>query len=64
MTISRSDIDALRLAVKRTGANLRQLRVYHRKRPTQRLIKAHQRHIDALKALRAALEELTEGSHP
>lgn len=64
MTISRSDLDALRLQVKRSEANLRQLRSYHCGRPNQRLIKAHHRHIDALKRLRSALEELSKGSHP
>lgn len=61
---SHSDLRKLYDEVRRTGQNLRRMRNYWGKRPTQRLIKSHQRHLEALQKYRAALEELTEGSHP
>lgn len=61
---SPSDLKALYAEVRRTGQNLRRMRNYWGKRPTQRLIKSHQRHLEALQKYRAALEEVTKGSHP
>lgn len=61
---SPSNLGTLYQEVRRTGQNLRRMRNYWGKRPTQRLIKSHQRHLEALQKYRAALEELTKGSHP
>lgn len=62
--ISPSDLRKLYDEARRTGQNLRRMRNYWGKRPTQRLIKSHKLHLEALQKYRAALEELTEGSHP
>ncbi len=60
MTTSPSDLAALKADVHRTGSNLRRMRVYWGKRPTQRFINAHHRHIQALERYRAALEATIE----
>lgn len=62
--ISPSELRKLYDEARRTGQNLRRMRNYWGKRPTQRLIKSHELHLEALQKYRAALEELTEGSHP
>ncbi len=60
MTTSLSDLASLKADVHRTGTNLRRMRAYWGKRPTQRFINAHHRHIQALERYRAALEETVE----